>query len=690
MIAKRILVFAVSILAAAAAYAQFPYALAAPGARDAFRNGVVAYNAGRYPESLMLFEQARAAEPADPLVSFWLGKAYYRAGANASAFALWREALASGGPAPFLSARLELFSLADDPQALAPADRFVRFGELAGVQGRNRLFLRPSWVEPLPDGGALMVAYGTNEILRVGINGTITQRMNGGSAGFDRPFAVQPWPGGGYIVSEFQANRLARLGPDGRVLGYIGESSGPGRMAGPQYLALDADGFIYVSDVGFSRVAKFDPDGRFVTSIGARSVDFPGFAMPTGVAIRGDELYVADAARRTIYRFDLYGNYRSSLGEGALRRPEGLRSVEGGLLVADTGRILFVDGAYGSVQELYRPERPNARVTSAAFDVNGDLLFVDFDHSELAFLSDPAQRYAGLSVDVIRAHQGSYPAVSLDVLVRDKAGRPVVGLEQSNFYLSQTVRELSQTTVDGRPVTAIRDTTRPAEGYAFGGALDLVGDIDAVFLVEASPALMAQRIQVRAAMTELYQAIGSGSASLVMAQAVAQPALRGGLAQISGALMAARADQAWRFDAGLRLAVGSLAQSDRRRVIFYLTTGSANEELLGAYSPAELASLLSANGVAFYPVVIGRGATVSDTIRLLTERTGGRATMADRPEGLAPIVEEARRRSTGIYRLSFNAAGDDGFGLHYMPVAVELYLRGRSGRDETGFFAPLR
>lgn len=64
--------------------------------------------------------------------------------------------------------------------------------------------------------------------------------------------------------------------------------------------------------------------------------------------------------------------------------------------------------------------------------------------------------------------------------------------------------------------------------------------------------------------------------------------------------------------------------------------------------------------------------------------------MADRPEGLAPIVAEARMRSTGVYRLSFNAAGDDGFGLHYMPVAVELYLRGRSGRDETGFFAPLR
>lgn len=687
---KRFLAVAPALFAAAAAFAQFPYALDAPGARDAFRSGVVAYNSGRYPESLMLFEQARAAEPADPLVSFWLGKAYYRAGADASAFALWREAIASGGQAPFLSARLELFSLADDPQALAPAERFVRFGELAGVQGRNRLFLRPSWVEPLPDGGALLVAYGTNELLRVGINGTITQRINGGSAGFDRPFAVQPLPDGGYLVSEFQANRLARLDPDGRVLGYVGDSAGPGRLAGPQYLALDADGFIYVSDVGFSRVAKFDPEGRFVASIGARSAEFPGLAMPTGVAVRGDELFIADAARRAIYRFDLYGNYRAVLGEGALKRPEGLRQVEGGLLVADTGRILFLDDAYGSVQELYRPERPNARVTSAAFDANGDLIFVDFDHSELAFLSDPAQRYAGLSVDVIRVHQGSYPAVSLDLLVRDKAGRPVVGLEQSNFYLSQTVRELAQTTVNERPVTAITDAVRPALDYAFEGALDLVSEMDAIFLVEASPALMGRRTQVRTAMAELYQAVGTGSVSLVLAQAAAQPALRGGLAQLSGALMAARGDSSWRFDAGLRLAVGALSRSDRRRVIFYLTTGSANEELLGAYAPAELASLLSANGVAFYPIVIGGEAAVSDTVRLLAERTGGRVAMAERPEGLAPIVEEARARRTGAYRLSFTAAGDDGFGLHYIPVAVELYLRGRSGRDETGFFAPLR
>jgi len=55
----------------------------------------------------------------------------------------------------------------------------------------------------------------------------------------------------------------------------------------------------------------------------------------------------------------------------------------------------IVDPETGAATELYRSERKRARIVSAAFDANGELLVADFDASEIAYLSDPASRFSG-------------------------------------------------------------------------------------------------------------------------------------------------------------------------------------------------------------------------------------------------------------------------------------------------------
>ena len=43
----------------------------------------------------------------------------------------------------------------------------------------------------------------------------------------------------------------------------------------------------------------------------------------------------------------------------------------------------------------------------------------------------------------------------------------------------------------------------------------------------------------------------------------------------------------------------------------------------------------------------------------------------------------------GVYQFSFTSALPTNFGMNYLPLEVEVYLLNRSGRDETGYFAPL-
>lgn len=673
------------------AEAQFDYRIQSPLAAESFRTGVEAYGRGRYAEALSQFERSLASESSNPLCLYWLGKSYYRLGLSKAAYDRWREAEQIAGESPFVSSRLELAGAMADPRGLEQATRYVRVSELSGTKDTVTLFSRPSCIEPLEDGKIIVVSHGTNNVFVIDANGRIIQTINGGTTGFDRPFAAVSLDDGTLFVSEFQSNRIVRLSPDGRVLGYSGDASGPGRLAGPQYLAADDDGFVYVVDVGFSRVVKYARDGSMVLAFGTRTPVFPGFRIPTGIALSGDRVYVADAALKAIFVFDVYGNFLSRVDTGNLIRPEGLRvEMEGSLLVADGSRVLLLDPEDGSSIELYRSERKNPRIVSAAFDANGELLVADFDASEIAYLTDPASRFTGLSVELERVYSDDYPRVTMDLCVKDRYGRPITGLGYSNFYLSESVVRRERRVEGDKPLDYLAYSIRPSSEFSFVSALDESQRIDMTFLLEGSAAMASRRLETRDIMGSIVGSLGSDASSrLVVAGATAQPPSSGTLRGMSDAILSMVPSEAWRFDSGLRLAAGSLFETSGRRAIVYIGSGSMNERFLDGSSLSELADIMTNNGIALYAVIVGKGRP-SESLSYLVSASGGATYGADRPEGLMIIADSIRAKRTGRYRLSYLSSADDAFGRAYLPFSVEVYLRDRSGKDESGFFAPLR
>lgn len=688
---NRLFLVIILVFSGYLAEAQFAYRLTTPLAAESFRTGVEAYGRGRYAEALAQFERSLASQDDDPLSLYWLGKAYYRLGLPVAAFDRWNEAIALAGSSPFVSSRLELADAFADPLGLESPTRYVRVSELSGTSSKQRLFSRPSWIETLPDGKAIIVSHGTNTLLVLDANARIVQTINGGSTGFDRPFACLRLDDGTMLVSEFQADRIARFSPDGRLLGYLGSANGTGKLSGPQYMAVDKDGFIYVCDVGFSRVAKFSPDGTLVLSFGSRSLLFEGLRIPTGIAALEDRLYIADAALKGIFVFDTYGNFIARLETPGLMKPEGLKvSPDGRLLVADGSRVLLIDPETGAQTELYRSERKKARIVSASFDANGELLVADFDASEVAWLSDPASRFAGLSTEIGRINSDAFPRVSFEIRVKDRHGRPLTGLDFSNFYISEGFVLKERRTEGDKQVDYLASSIRPAANMTFDGSLDSSKRLDLVFLLAGGPELSTSRLETRDAASAVYASLGAdASARLVVAGKTAQPPSAGTIGAISDVILKAEPTTAWRFDTGLRLAAGALFETSGRRVVVYLGSGSVNELHLGGSSLSEMVSLLAANDTSLYAVIIGKG-QVSEALNYLVTSSGGQIYRSDRAEGLAVLAEHARAARTGRYRLSFTATADDGFGRTYLPFSVEVYLRDRSGKDEGGYFAPLR
>jgi DNA-binding beta-propeller fold protein YncE len=688
---KKGIVALLLILSITGTHAQFTLSSDSSFASEAFRLGVESYGRGRYAESLASFEKALSSSPSDSLTLYWLGKSYFRLGLTNMTFEFWNRVMASSGISPFIQSKLELAGELADPVGLPARDRFIRMAGIEGQKDKVKLFSRPSWIEPLPDGSILLVSHGTNTVLVLDANARILRSYNAGTVGFDRPFACTVLDDGTIFVSEFQADRIARMDPNGSILGYSGDATGPGRLSGPQYLCADEDDFVYVVDVGFSRIVKYSRDGKMVLSFGKRSPEFEGLRMPTGIAAFGGKVYVVDAVLDSIIVFDSYGNHIGRIPASGFIKPEGMRVLsDGSLLLADGSRVLVIDPETGDVKELYRSERRKARMISAAFDANGELLVADFDASELSYLSDPTSRYAGLSVDVRTVNSDSYPKIFFDVSVRDRFGTPITGLASSNFYVSESVSRKEQRVEGEKPVEFIQRAIIPALNYSFEGSLDLDKRLDVAFLIEGSTWVKSRRTEARDIISTLSGFLGSDfSSRVVIAGKTAQPPSGTTMKSMGDTVLAMEASDEWKFDSGLRLAAGALFGASGRKTIIHIGTGSVNEAFLKGTALAELASLLVNNDIIFSCVIVGKGG-VAETLSYLAGRTGGSIYRADRAEGLQTIIDNVRSTRTGLYRISYLASADPGFGRSYLPFNVEVYLRDRSGRDETGYFAPLR
>jgi len=660
-------------------------------AREEFRIGVQAYYRFSYNEAILSFERALSFRPGEPLILDWLGKAYYRSGIENTAFRAWQAAATgygfSSGQGMLISSRMEtlrnrriLFPVADDEV------RYIESGRYPGKTGDLVFYRQPSSVLALNDGTVWVVAYGSNEILRIDANGIIRERKRGPVNGFDRPYDLVKGPEGNLYLSELRGNRISVLSPSGDWQYYIGSrGQGPGQFVGPQNLTIDEEGYLYVVDYGNRRICKFDPSGTFILSFGAKSYGFQGFISPTGIAARNGRIYAADSLLKQIFVFDRNGTYIGPLIQEGLHSPESLRFLsDGKLLVADSNRVILIDPDTAIIRELgvFR-NVSSVRITGAEMDINGNVLLADFQTGEVAIMTRIDDMASGLFVEITRIISDEFPKVTIEVEVTDRLRRPVSGLDQRNFLLSEGGYAVSE--------------------QSFISSFYNSPNLDLSILVERSPATLPFRDDFATAIRDISAAgrivsiISAGEQPVkenpTSASGATPEARLASVARGNAASYSAR----WRFDLGLRLAATDLLIGEKKRAVVFVGAGSAagasgslgnSSSAFEQYSVSELASYLSNNNVVFYAVIVGGGTAGAD-LRHLCEETGGKVLSLFRNEGITPEIRSLRERSSGSYVLSYRSNLPTDFGRAYLPLEVEVYLMERSGRDSTGYFAPL-
>jgi len=651
---------------------------AALSAADEFRLGVHAFNRFSYNEAIYSFERALAFRPDEPLILDWLGRAYYRSGFEETAVRQWRTALdiygRNSGVGMLLAARIETVS---NRRFLLPIAndgvRYVGSGRFPNKNGETILYRQPTSILANNDGSVWVVAYGSNELVRIDVNGIIRDRRRGPLNGFDRPYDLVRGLDGRMYVSEYRSGRVSILNSNGDWQAYIGSRGlGDGQFVGPQHLTVDEDGYLYVVDYGNGRISKFDPDGVFILSFGRKSAVFPGLLSPTGIAAFNSKIYIAESSAKVIYMFDPNGNYLGRLAAQGLKGPESLRFLsDGTILAADANRILQINPDSAIVRELGLAGGERVRITCAEMDGNGSILTSNFNASEINIMTRFDDLASGLFVQIRNVDASHFPKVIVELTVEDRLRRPILGLDNNNFLLTEEGLSAAEQTLH-------------IPGFRHQGA-------DISLLVERSEATARMRDDLTAASRDINRAIQEmGNSKIVsVVSAAAQPRREQHANSLENAVRGAADNTArWRFDLGLRLAAGDLLTAAPKRSVVYIGSGGLGDLAFEQYSLSEMSAFLANNGIVFNAIIIG-GGQISEGIEYLCRETGGRAMNLYRPRGIGELIKSTADIPSGLYSFSYTSRLPTDFGRAWLPIEVEVYLMERSGRDNTGYFPPL-
>ncbi|MBO5607367.1 MAG: hypothetical protein J5930_05665 [Treponema sp.] len=647
-------------------------------AEEEFRRGVQSYYRGSYNEAIQEFEKALSYLPGESTILDWLGKSYYKAGIEGSALQQWQFAAENGYGGILLQNRMEIVG---ERRITQPeydyTQHYTESGSFPNVNGKALIYSQPISSLANRDGTIWVAAYGSNEILHYDVNGVVIKRVRGPLNGFDRPMDIIRLQSGNLLVSEFAGDRLALLDEDGDFIKYYGSKGrGEGQMIGPQYLAEDSYGNIYVTDFGNCRVVVFDPDGNPLLHFGAKNSDFAGFKSPTGIAVVNDRIFVADSVRGAIYEFDRAGNFIGNLvNDKTFARPESMKNWGDFIIVTDKNRIVTVDTETGSTFENGRTPRGTSQITSAVPDKNGNLIVTDFKGSDIFVMSKMTELVGGFFVQIERVISDSFPQVTLEVRVENRRRQPIVGLSEDNFLVTEN--------------------KIPVADMKISGAANNNDTADITLLIDRSKVMEDYAEQVNTAVREITGAMnGKGRVTVISVGDMPVTEYTGSPENLSTfstkALKAPYTDNA-ALDLGVRLAANDLVNAEKKRGVIYITAGTVSQNAFTKYSLSDLSAYLNNNAISFSTVLV-RQEGMDQEVDYLTESTTGKSYYVYRAEGLSPVITDLIALPSGLYQIKFTSgqANATEYGKRYLPIEVETYLLNRSGKDESGYFAPLQ
>ncbi|MCH1508830.1 MAG: choice-of-anchor D domain-containing protein, partial [Akkermansiaceae bacterium] len=213
---------------------------------------------------------------------------------------------------------------------------------------------------------------------------------SGAAAEFHFPTGVAVDAAGNVYVSDTANHSIRKITPAGEVTtlagsGTPGFGDGAGAVAkfsSPRGLAVNDDGDVFVADTGNNRIRKVTAAGEVSTLSGSGTEGFQNgaggtaqFSSPTGVAVVGSDVYVADYGNHVIRRISEDGETITSAGtgeQGLFDSPSGTLypataaqfDAPFGIAADGAGSLWLTEEGNNDLRQIYRIAKPVVEIAT--------------------------------------------------------------------------------------------------------------------------------------------------------------------------------------------------------------------------------------------------------------------------------------------------------------------------------------
>ena len=224
-----------------------------------------------------------------------------------------------------------------------------------GAQGEGQLG-QPQGVAVAPSGDVWVTDYAKDRIEEFTPEGTLLRIVGTkgtGNAQFEDPWGVAVNESTGNVyVTDSGNHRVEEFSQNGSFIRAFSKyvryeiPTTYENLQAPEGIAIDSQGNVWVADTQANKVIRFDGEGVSSELYERNRIEGAGFSSPSGVAVEGDTVFVADSGNNRIAEFSTEGLLQSEgqfgsagSGPGQLSDPQGLTAnpETGDLYVADTG-----------------------------------------------------------------------------------------------------------------------------------------------------------------------------------------------------------------------------------------------------------------------------------------------------------------------------------------------------------------
>lgn len=230
------------------------------------------------------------------------------------------------------------------------------------------------------------------------------------------------------------------------ILATASDASSYAGVREPRDACVDERGRLWVADFGNSRIRIYDADGGSLGGWGGRGNGTFGLREPSGVASRGNSLYIADTWNGRILAFTLDGVFKAAVP--GLYGPRGVAvGPDGRVWVTDTGnsRVIRYDAGLEQLAIIGKPGKGPGEFSSPvgiAAGPSGNVYVADTGNHRIQVLDSSGRFVKSLSFPGWNGSVEAHLEVDLDetLFVTDATVNQVVVMDSSG----QLIRRLEK------------------------------------------------------------------------------------------------------------------------------------------------------------------------------------------------------------------------------------------------------